>query len=98
MWSEVDGARPADPPRLQLVSKLLDGVVFYGAPQVLGANKAPKPRRRQTMNTTILDRCDIAAYRSWSSRRVTPAYMRGMPSWVWTSALCRRRLRQPAVT
>ena len=28
------------------------------------------------MNTTIIDRCDIAAYRRWSTRRVAPAYVR----------------------
>jgi hypothetical protein len=46
------------------------------------------------MNTTIIDGCDLAAYRSWTNRRVAPAYMRGIPSWVWASALCRRQQRQ----
>ena len=42
------------------------------------------------MNTTIIDRGDLAAYRSWTNRRAAPAYMRGIPSWVWESALGRR--------
>jgi hypothetical protein len=48
------------------------------------------------MNTTIIDGCDLAAYRSWTNRRVAPAYMRGIPSWVWASALCRRQQRRNA--
>ena len=48
------------------------------------------------MNTTIIDHCDIAAYRAWTNRRVAPAYVRGIPSWVWQSALCRRGQRHPA--
>ena len=48
------------------------------------------------MSTTIIDRCDSAAYRSWTNRRVAPAYMRGIPSWVWEAALCRRGPRRPA--
>ena len=48
------------------------------------------------MNTTIIDRCDLAAYRSWTNRRVAPAYVRGIPSWVWESALCRRQPRRLA--
>jgi hypothetical protein len=48
------------------------------------------------MSTTIIDRCDIAAYRSWTNRHVAPAYMRGIPSWVWEAALCRRGQRRPA--
>jgi hypothetical protein len=46
------------------------------------------------MSTNITDRCDLAAYRSWTNRRVAPAYMRGIPSWVWESALCRRQQRR----
>ena len=42
------------------------------------------------MNTT--DR-DINAYRVWTTHRLTPAYMRGIPTSVWQSALCKRRLR-----
>ena len=53
-------------------------------------------RKEQTMNTTIIDRCDLAAYRSWTNRRVAPAYVRGIPSWVWESALCRRQPRRLA--
>jgi hypothetical protein len=50
------------------------------------------------MSTLIIDRCDVAAYRSWTTRRVAPAYVRGIPSWVWMSALCRRQQRRHAVT
>jgi hypothetical protein len=46
-------------------------------------------RKEQTMSTAIIDRCDVAAYQSWTNRRVAPAYFRGIPSWVWVSALCR---------
>ena len=50
------------------------------------------------MYTTIIDTCDLAAYRSWTDRRVTPAYMRGMPTWVWKSALCQRQHRRHGAT
>ena len=53
------------------------------------------------MNTTIIDACDIAAHRAWTTRRVTPAYMRGMPTWVWQSAAvpgARQRPRNAPVT
>jgi hypothetical protein len=49
------------------------------------------------MNTTLIDECNIAAYRSWLDRRVAPAYVRGIPSWVWQSALRRRQRQQSAV-
>lgn len=49
------------------------------------------------MNTTLINECNIAAYRSWLDRRVTPAYVRGIPSWVWQSALCRRQRAPRAV-
>jgi hypothetical protein len=55
-------------------------------------------RKEQTMSTTIIDRCDLAAYRSWTNRRVAPAYARGIPSWVWQTALCRRQQHRHAVT
>ena len=48
------------------------------------------------MNTAIIDRCDVAAYRSWTHTRTAPAYVRGIPSWVWQSALCRRGQRRQA--
>jgi hypothetical protein len=48
------------------------------------------------MHTTIIDRCDLAAYRSWVNRRGAPAYMRGIPSWVWASAMCRHQQRRHA--
>jgi hypothetical protein len=49
------------------------------------------------VNTTIIDTCDLAAYRSWTNRRgAAPAYMRGIPTWVWQSALCRRQHRRHA--
>jgi hypothetical protein len=41
--------------------------------------------------TTIITSCDVSAYRAWATRRVTPAYMRGLPTWVWQSALRPRR-------
>ena len=50
------------------------------------------------MSTTNVDGCEQAAYRTWTSRRVAPAYVRGIPSWVWMSALCRRQQRRHAVT
>jgi hypothetical protein len=50
------------------------------------------------MNTTIIDHCDIAAYRRWTTRRVAPAYVRGLPSWVWESALCQSPRRSGTVT
>ena len=50
------------------------------------------------MYTTIIDTCDLAAYRSWTARRVAPAYMRGMPTWVWQSALCQRQHRRHGAT
>jgi hypothetical protein len=46
--------------------------------------------------TAVIDQCDTAAYRSWTTRRVTPAYMRGLPTWMWTSALCRQRAKTHA--
>ena len=45
------------------------------------------------MHATIIDACDINAYRAWTTHRVTPAYMRGIPAWVWQSAICRRQQR-----
>jgi hypothetical protein len=50
------------------------------------------------MSTKTTDRCDLAAYRSWTNRRVAPAYVRGIPSWVWESALCRRQQGRHTVT
>ena len=50
------------------------------------------------MSTTIIDRCDLATYRSWTNRRVSTAYLRGIPSWVWESALGRRQQRRHSVT
>lgn len=50
------------------------------------------------MSTTIVDRCDVAAYRSWTNRRLAPAYVRGLPSWVWMSAMRHRQQRSRAVT
>ena len=50
------------------------------------------------MSTTIIDRCDIAAYREWTNRSRGPAYVRGIPAWVWQSALCRRQRRHIAAT
>jgi hypothetical protein len=50
------------------------------------------------VNTTIVDAWDIAAYRAWTTCRVTPANIGGMPTWVWQSALCRRPQRPRSVT
>jgi hypothetical protein len=50
------------------------------------------------MSTTIIDRCSLDAYRSWTNRRAAPAYLRGIPSWVWESALCGREQRRHPVT
>lgn len=41
------------------------------------------------MSTTTIDRHDTAAHRSWTNRPVAPTYLRGIPSWVWESALDR---------
>ena len=49
-------------------------------------------------STTIIDRCDRDAYQAWASRGAAPAYMRGLPTWVWQAALCRRRAPRRAVT
>lgn len=57
---------------------------------------ATRPLKR-AMTTTLIDECNIAAYRSWLDRRVTPAYVRGIPGWVWQSALRRRQRQQSAV-
>jgi hypothetical protein len=71
----------------------------------MAAGKTPRRRRsyhrrpehkEHTMNTTIIDPCDVAAYRSWTNHRVAPAYLRGIPSWVWQAALCRRQQRRQA--
>ena len=48
------------------------------------------------MNSTIIERCDVAAYHSWTHQRTDPAYVRGIPSWVWQSALCRHGQRRQA--
>jgi hypothetical protein len=51
-----------------------------------------------TSTITIIDACDVAAYRAWTSGRTSPSYMRGLPTWVWQSAYARRRHRPcPAV-
>jgi hypothetical protein len=100
----------ANPSRLHLVSKHHERVVLT----VLISSSASGRRRgshqagdvlivaartkEQTMSTTIIDRCDLAAYRSWTRRRVSTAYLRGIPSWVWESALCRGQQRRHGVT
>lgn len=43
------------------------------------------------MNTPMTDPCDLLAYRSWTNRRTGPAYLRGVPTWVWQAAMCRRK-------
>lgn len=37
--------------------------------------------------STLLTSCDIDAHEAWRTRRRGPAYVRGLPSWMWTSAL-----------
>jgi len=51
-------------------------------------------------NAPKISRCDIDAYRTWRAGRVAPAYLRGMPTWMWQSALrCSpARRRTAAVT
>ena len=91
----------AAPPRLHLVSKHSDAGVFTvlvssltpgirqgTSEKATSKQSSPEPQGAdQTMNTTIIDHCDVAAYRSWTNRRAAPAYLRGIPSWVWQSAL-----------
>ena len=47
---------------------------------------------------TLIDHCDIAAHRSWADRRTSPAYVRGIPSWVWRSAMSRPGRPRPTAT
>jgi hypothetical protein len=49
-------------------------------------------------STTIIDHCDRAAYQAWAKRGAAPAFMRGLSTWVWQAALCRRRAPRRAVT
>ena len=39
------------------------------------------------LGTTLLDECNIDAYRTWRQRRIAPAYMRGVPTWIWQAAM-----------
>jgi len=48
------------------------------------------------MNTSIIRCSDIAAYRSWTTRTSGPAYMRGLATWVWKSALAGCQPTPPA--
>lgn len=41
-------------------------------------------------------RHDVAAHRNWRTQRVSPAYMRGIPSWIWETALAARCTRPQA--
>jgi len=41
------------------------------------------------MNTSLTDECDVVAHRSWTKHRT--AYLRGVPTWVWQAAMCRRQ-------
>ena len=47
---------------------------------------------------TVIDRSDGAACRTWRHPRTSPAYVRGIPSWVWQAALAPRRRAAAAVT
>ena len=49
-----------------------------------------------TTTTTTTTGRDINAYQEWTTYRLTPAYMRGIPTSVWQSALRTRRLHPPA--
>lgn len=49
------------------------------------------------MYTPKTDPCDLVAYRSWMNRSAAPAYMRGVPTWVWQAAMCRRKSPRLAV-
>ena len=42
---------------------------------------------RTTPTTITLREPDVAAVRTWTHSRVGPAYVRGIPGWVWQSAL-----------
>jgi hypothetical protein len=45
--------------------------------------------------TTVITYSDIDEYRAWTNRHASPAYMRGIPTWVWRqSTRGRRRHRQ----
>ena len=48
------------------------------------------------MNTSLTDECDVVAHRSWTNHRTAPAYLRGVPTWVWQAAMCRRQSLPPA--
>lgn len=37
--------------------------------------------------STLLTDCETKAHETWRTRRSGPAYVRGLPSWMWTSAL-----------
>jgi hypothetical protein len=39
------------------------------------------------LGSNLIDACRIDAYRTWRERRQAPAYMRGVPTWIWQSAL-----------
>ena len=39
------------------------------------------------LGSNLLDECSIDAYRTWRERRFAPAYMRGVPTWIWQSAM-----------
>ena len=48
------------------------------------------------MNTDFVPYIDIDAYHAWRDRRVTPAYLRGLPGWTWQTAMKRGRHRPHA--
>ena len=39
------------------------------------------------LGASLLDDCRIDAYRTWRERRFGPAYIRGVPTWIWQSAM-----------
>jgi len=39
------------------------------------------------LGASLVDQCNIDAYRTWRERRFAPAYMRGVPTWIWQSAM-----------
>ena len=38
----------------------------------------------------LLPYSDIETYRAWRRGRISPAYLRGHPTWMWQTALKRR--------
>jgi hypothetical protein len=39
------------------------------------------------LGSNLLDECRLDTYRTWREHRTAPAYMRGVPTWIWQSAM-----------